>query len=536
MHLGGKGEDVLKLGDLIEHEQFALRLRTAFPKQLDRRLAGAHVVETPDPMRWLQADWVALASGVGLRRSTEQREFVRALADGGVAALGFAVDVTFKRVPKTFLAEAERSGLPLFEVPAATRHRDIITFVNESLLSHDMYLLRRAFSMQRYLIDAVASDSPEDELVSRLASMLQSSVLLFRDDGQVVTSDGRAPAARIWQGLSDRENDRLTLVVDGWAVRASPVVVSGGGPNWLVIATRHPTVEEHLARPVAEAAGNLLSVLRFGRQAAAEEERAIRSELLTQLLDGARRSAPAADPMLRAKLSTAGLTGRGHMAVVVVELLDSGTAELETVRRAVEDELQRTSYAYLLGIRERRVVALVERDGDQALELDAWVSALAKGGVYVNIGVGRSFDSVEETETSFRDALLALDAWRRHGVHGGVRTFENLDLVGLTLAQADIRELAPKVDEIIELLHRRPHLEEALRAYFEANLDVIAAAGLLQLHHNSVRYRLGQLEKLLGVSLRSPATIANLHLALIASSVREESVKDADDQAESGGD
>lgn len=341
---------MLKLGDLFEHEQFALRLRTAFPGQLDRRLAGAHVVETPSPMNWLQEDWVALTSSVGLRRAAEQCEFVRALADGGVAALGFAVDVTFKNVPNAIVEQAERSGLPLFEVPFTTQHRDIIAFVNESLLSHDMYLLRRAFSMQRYLIDAVASDSPEEELVSRLASMLQSNVLLFRDDGTVLASEGRAPAGRIWQELSARGDDRQRLIVGGWTVRASPVATPGGRPNWLVIATRRPTIEEHLARPVIEAAGSLLSVLRLGRQAAAAEERSLRSELLAQVLDdGAGKLVPVRDPALMARLTSAGLTGEADVRMIVVEALDVETDALESVRRMVEGELQRTTRPYLLG-------------------------------------------------------------------------------------------------------------------------------------------------------------------------------------------
>ncbi|HWC87630.1 MAG TPA: helix-turn-helix domain-containing protein, partial [Solirubrobacteraceae bacterium] len=438
-------------------------------------------------------------------------------------------------VPKAIVEEAERSGLPLFEVPFTTRHRDIIAFVNESLLSHDMYLLRRAFSMQRYLIDAVASDSPEEELVSRLGSMLQSSVLLLRDNGTVLASEGRAPAGRIWQELSAREDDRHRLIVAGWAVRASPVATPGGRPNWLVIATRRPTIEEHLARPVIEAAERLLSVLRFGQQAAAAEERSLRSELLAQLLDDdAGKLRPSRDPVLRARLTSAGLTGQGDVRMIVVEALDDEADALESVRRMFDGELQRTARPYLLGVRQRRVVALVEREVGREQEVEAWVGALSRDGVSVNVGVGRRIDSVERADISFRDALLALHECRRRGIHGAVMTFEELDLATLALAQAGVRELVPKVDAVIAPLRDRPPLEETLRAYFEANLDVIAAAQALHLHHNSVRYRLSQVEKLLSVDLRSPATIANLHLALLAAAALAESSDDANGRADSG--
>ena len=41
-------------------------------------------------------------------------------------------------------------------------------------------------------------------------------------------------------------------------------------------------------------------------------------------------------------------------------------------------------------------------------------------------------------------------------------------------------------------------------------------AASMHLHHNTLRYRLGRIETALGQSLRSPATVASLHLALVA--------------------
>ena len=53
-------------------------------------------------------------------------------------------------------------------------------------------------------------------------------------------------------------------------------------------------------------------------------------------------------------------------------------------------------------------------------------------------------------------------------------------------------------------------------AYFDHDLDVPAAAAELHLHPNSLRYRLTRIEEVLGRSLKRPATIAELHIALLA--------------------
>lgn len=57
-------------------------------------------------------------------------------------------------------------------------------------------------------------------------------------------------------------------------------------------------------------------------------------------------------------------------------------------------------------------------------------------------------------------------------------------------------------------------LMESLVAYFDQSLDIMKAAKQLDIHHNTMRYRLTKVEEALGGSIQSPARIASLHLAL----------------------
>jgi purine catabolism regulator len=68
----------------------------------------------------------------------------------------------------------------------------------------------------------------------------------------------------------------------------------------------------------------------------------------------------------------------------------------------------------------------------------------------------------------------------------------------------------------MSVLRANPPLHEALLAYFQNDMDIVATAAVLHLHPNSLRYRLGRIETLLGRSLKQPSTIAALYLALIA--------------------
>ena len=68
------------------------------------------------------------------------------------------------------------------------------------------------------------------------------------------------------------------------------------------------------------------------------------------------------------------------------------------------------------------------------------------------------------------------------------------------------RQLAPLAGEDV--------LVQTLVAWLGASMDVKTTAEELFVHPNSVRYRLKRCEQLLGQSLSSPATIADLFLAL----------------------
>ena len=99
---------------------------------------------------------------------------------------------------------------------------------------------------------------------------------------------------------------------------------------------------------------------------------------------------------------------------------------------------------------------------------------------------------------------------------GRIVRFEDLDLGAFVVSEIGPERLGPKVAAPLAVLRGNPPLEEALIAYFAHDLDIVAAAKALHLHPNSIRYRLSRVEQLLGRSLRSPATIAELHIAMMA--------------------
>jgi purine catabolism regulator len=277
---------------------------------------------------------------------------------------------------------------------------------------------------------------------------------------------------------------------------AAPVLGRDDAPRqWLVAAARPGSTLHPLAKPATQAAAPVLAATDRLELTERRQVRAIRAAVLDDLLE--RTDSP---HVLAARAAEFGVVFTGAGRVLVVR-----GAPVE----AVEAALERLGALRLVSVREGTVTAFVQAADD---ELRAHVEALLDDHPGSAAGLGRRVDGVEGAPESWRDATLALRSARG----SRLLAFEDFDLALLLLSEAPPGRVQPKVDEWTALLRARPMLWEAVMAYFDADLDVVRTAKALHLHPNSLRYRLSRVEKLLGRSLKQPATIAELYIALLA--------------------
>jgi PucR family transcriptional regulator, purine catabolism regulatory protein len=482
---------VLRLADLLAEEPFGLELISGGPEAAGREVRGAHAVEVDAPARWLGRDWVMLTTGVRLRGNAEaQRGLVPQLEAGGASALGFGVGLGFKRVPPALVEVAREHDFPVFAVPYETPFREIIRFVDAALTSGEEQVFRRLTALQRYLVDALRTPQPERAMVDRLAGFLDASVLLLDSDGAPEIVAGKPPVDELLRAVCAEPPGLLELEVDGWHAVATAV---GQTTRRLVLASPRRGFIAKLAKPAAEATAPLLAAMARLSDVLREQEAAVKGALLEEALE----SVEARDPLpVAARAAAFGLDFSEPARMVVIHSRN----DLSGVRRELVGRLERARIPQLAQVRDGALTALV-----QSAEIGAVLDGLGD----VAIGIGRPVTGIVDANHSLRDAELAV---RR----GGVTWFEDLDLATFMVSEIAPERLDPKVDEILAVLRQNPPLHEALSAYFEHDLDIAATAASLHMHRNSLRYRLARAEQVLGRSLKQPATIAAIHIALVA--------------------
>lgn len=499
----------LALRDLLSHEEFGLTLVTEDDSLLDREIAGAHVAEFDHPARWVGEDWVMLTTGLRLRSRAAQMGLVRELVEQRVAGLGISLDIQFKNAPRALIEEANRLCLPVFSIPLPTAGKDIVTFISQSRLDRDAYMLRRAFSIQRYLMEALQSEEPEAALVKRLASVAQASVFLLDSAGTLVTSEGHAPAAEIWAELPHDPVDMRQAMVGPWAAISAPLRTGDELTGWLVVAMRSRETFQQLARAAVEAAHRLFGLIGLMRHAALTDERAVKASLLRDLLDS--HATPNTSGVSE-RLGARGFAPDSPSRILVaVEWRSSGGSAAAWLSPAEALFGVRNRPALLLE-EKGSLIALVSDDGGVRDDAMALCEALREGADPV-IAIGGPVAADGAFTDSLRDARLVV-AWSRRNMTERVIGVEDIDLIGLTLGLPGIDSIMPRSEELLALLAERPNLLETLSTYFDCHCDVNRAAKRLHLHPNSVRYRLTQVEEAVGLRLADPAAVANLYLAL----------------------
>jgi len=134
----------------------------------------------------------------------------------------------------------------------------------------------------------------------------------------------------------------------------------------------------------------------------------------------------------------------------------------------------------------------------------------------VHRGIGRTIATVADVADSYHDAQLAVRTLRRTGSQSATMSYEDFDFATALFSAVGLDNMAGRAAAYLAPICDRDSLVEGLQAYFDHGQNIIAAADELNIHHNSLRYRLSKIEAALDVNLKDAGDIASVFLALTA--------------------
>jgi purine catabolism regulator len=194
--------------------------------------------------------------------------------------------------------------------------------------------------------------------------------------------------------------------------------------------------------------------------------------------------------------------------------------------KRIHDELLRIWPSSWISIEARRILALLpmnESHDTHESDLEKTISSrmnrvqarLQQGGIRSSnhtaftAGIGHIAKDVEYISQSYREAQQALEIGHRLFGEGKIHFFSQLGIYRLLFHLHGHQELSDFYQETLGPLSESDTrsnnaLLDTLECFFNCNGNLSETARMMHLHRNSLLYRLGRIEELLGRSLEDP--------------------------------
>src|SRR5437660_686441 len=234
-------------------------------------------------------------------------------------------------------------------------------------------------------------------------------------------------------------------------------------------------------------------------------------------------------PVVLERDSGVDYVGAGRLSAATCAAEANDTATATRIRAAWERLLATMRTAALVRERGAGTVALISLQARRAPEPRALVEQLHRAAksaaaTPLALGYGAVRSGGREVAAAAREAEQAMVMGRRLFGADSITAFADLGLYRLLYALQPLPEPRAFRDEALERLRPKDRggvLLQTLEAYLATNGSPTDAAERLHLHRNTVLYRLGRIEDLLGVDLRDAEVRLGLHLALKIGDVLE---------------
>jgi purine catabolism regulator len=493
----------------------------------DRPIRWVHISELEDPTQWLSGGELLLTTGIQLNGAARQRRFVSLLADHDLAGLGLGTGFGHKRVPKALIEEADKRGLPLFEVPYEMPFIAITERAFALLVNEQYDVLERGTQVHERLERLVIEGRGLEAVLGSLASAIGGSAIVQDATGRELArhpSKG-GPGAAALKALSSelatrRASSALTAFEPqhhslGDRALAVPVPGRRGGPPvaWLIVVSQSGPLGD-FERLTARQGSMVVGLELMRERVVRETERRLAGDLLAEALAGRLDS-----DEVRGRLRPFGIGPEA--AVLVFELEDAHAAE-----QALELEVADAGIGALVATsaaagRPLLCAVIDARAGDPVGVAASLRSALAATHGQVRAAASRP-TSAGSLRRAFHEARCALEATSlADGDAPEVASHQDLGAFTLLLSLQDEDALRLYSEGLLEPIERTEgeyggELLRSLEAYIEHNGNWERAARQLYCHRHTLRYRIRKIEELTGRDLSRATDRIELWLALRA--------------------
>lgn len=520
----------------------------------NREVEWVSVIETPVE-NFVRENEFVLSTGIGLGRDPENLlEFVKDVYESGASALAFATGRHLFNIPEEILAYAEEKQFVLFEMNWEIRFSEVIHACMERINDDQKEELKQSEKIQQQLLELVLQGGSMSDIARFVNRQLNAPVLIVDQTEKVKGAAGVTKwMLENWTKCQVREisDDRQNKDMDhhplrskieevqigntsGWRMK----IQSGGREQGELVIFRSESCSD-IDSSVQEHAVTAAALAFLKDNAIKETEVRLKDDFILSMANGeydSKERLLSRGKLLGYNLSLSyvcivgkldnleelyqknnkGFTSYGRwfesmIYYVKEEIFHAG----ETMERRVLTTIQDKDLIIFLETEYVNHTELV----NQFLDLVERRLRLLLPGVVLTWGVGKSEDGVFAFKQNYDKALVAIDLGRKQKGPGSRVDYDDTKISRLLQrlsTDEDVKEIT--LDTITPLLthdrNRQIDLIGTFSAYHVNGGNVSQTARQLNLHRQSLLYRLRKIESLTQLSLMNPEDVFLLDLTI----------------------
>ncbi|GAA4584218.1 PucR family transcriptional regulator [Planotetraspora phitsanulokensis] len=508
----------VSVGEVLGVSTLAEARLIAGKSGLDRIVQRLNVMEVPDILAWVKPHELLLTTGYPLRNTPQSLDrLVADLDERGLAALAIKLGRYLDELPGEMVEQADRLNFPLILLPNDVGFDDILNQVLTDILNRHAAILARTEEAHRALVQIVLAGGGMREVTAEVAGLLHAAVAAVDASGRLLATAGDAEQVTMLREAHGAGSGTPSPTVepvtraDGHYV-AVPVV-AGGHHHGRIVAFSAAGTLTPSDIGILERAATVAALVITRQEAVTAVESKYRADFLRDVLTGR------GGTRVVERAQAFGWNLERPVSVLVAEIdpdADERPAQ-DRMLAAWQAAVRRFDPRGAVAGFSHEVVAIVGAEVDAPrLARDA-LAAIADG--TFSTGLSRVSNGADSLPAAYGQALKAARVGRQLHGSGAVAHFDELGVYRLLSLVNDTDELHAFVRETLGSLAGDDDVENAdlrrtLQVLLDTNLNVAETARRLHFHYNTLRYRIGKLERLLGNFTEDAHLRLNLTLAL----------------------
>lgn len=554
---------MLTVQDLLEIKAIEGLKIIAGEKGINNEISIVNIIENPDALDWLTPNELLLSTGYIFKDNVEfQNKIIKELSENNCAGLVVKTKRYLDKLPPNMIAEANKYGLPLLELPMEYTLSNVISIINEKTSGRYDLLNRQTLDVHNLFFKITLEGGGITQISSMLSEAISNPIIIVDKDWKLLNysehTDNNHPINEslnvsssnpifekeftdtIPHNISEmKKSVKRIYNLNGKNIicRVLPIAVSQDLYGYIIVwqTVRKLTEFDYV---ILQQASTIIALERIKAKEIEEVKLKIRHDFFDDLLSGKITS----PDTLQTLCDLHGINPNYMYYCVVVNIetnevdkledMISRRYKMENIAQTCVDLIYKLTYKAKGEItcfyRNNRVIILVGQNNEHtpilvneakqyATELHE--ELVRKTNKSFLIGIGQQYKSISLINKSFSEANEMIRLMHQINEKNVVSHFEDYSVYHLLDSNVNDAELDDFFQKCLGKIYEHDNLHgtsyiSTLENYFYNNQNVTETSKAMYLHRNTLNYRIEKIKEILNTDLKNSEELLRIQIAL----------------------